>query len=74
MCFENIPCKATYSVKIGVQNRLPNDVGFIPNLNINVEKLPYLVSGIHSVCACRKLREQTNSCVCIMRVSLASHL
>ena len=42
MCFENIPCKATYSVKIRVLERLLEDVGFILNLSINVENLPYL--------------------------------
>ena len=42
MCFENIPCKATYSVKNKGFERLPNNVGFVTNLSINAKKLSYL--------------------------------
>jgi len=45
---------------------------FAPNLNINAKNLPCLVFGICYTCACRKLRVQVDSCVHIVRVSLAS--
>lgn len=45
MCLEKVPCMAIYIVKKRGLERLPNDVGFVPNLNINAENLPSLVSG-----------------------------
>ena len=38
MCFENIPCKAFYSVKKGLE-RSPDDVRLVSNPNINAENL-----------------------------------
>ena len=51
-------------------------MGFVPNLNINAENLPCIVFW-KSLCvrkigpayACRKLRAQADSCLCIERVS-----
>ena len=62
---ENIPCKATYIVKIRGLEWLPDDVVFVPNLSINAENLSYLCFwnpscvrrielGAHAECyACR---------------------
>jgi len=51
--------------------RLTDDVGFIPNLNINAEHLPCLVSGIRYAYARLGLHAQADSCVHIARVSFA---
>ena len=75
VCFENIPCKASYSVKRGLEQSL-DDVGFVPNLNINAENLPSLgfwkslcVHKIKLAYACKKQCTQADSCVRITRVS-----
>ena len=61
--------------KKGLERSL-DDVGFVPNLNINVENLPCLgfwkslyVHKIKPAYACRKLRTQADLCVRIARVS-----
>ena len=43
MCFENILCKATYSVKKRGLERSLDNVRFVPDLNINAENLPCIV-------------------------------
>ena len=64
MCFENIACKATYTVKKGGLERLPDDVGFVSNLNINAKNLPCIVSENRYACARSSLLTHAESCVC----------
>ena len=56
--------------------RSPNDVGFILNININIENLSCItfwkslcVHKIKPTYACRKPRTQADSCMHIARVS-----
>ena len=78
LCFENKPCKSIYSVKKGSLERSSDDVGFIPNLNINAKNLPCIVFW-KSLCmckigpanACRKLCAQADSCMRMARVSFS---
>ena len=63
MYFKNIPCKVTYKVKKKGLERSPNDVGFIPNLNINAKNLSFIVSGNRYACARLSLRTHAESCM-----------
>ena len=76
VCFEMVPYKATYSVKKRGLEQSLDDVGFVPNLNINAKNLPCLgfwkslyVHKITPTYVCRKPRTQADSCVRIARVS-----
>ena len=67
-------CKYTMQDYLYCENsgleRLPDDVGFVPNLKINAKILPYLYFWNPLYCARLCLRAQTDSCMCILRVSL----
>ena len=43
ICFENVQCKAFYSLKKWGLERLSDDVGFIPKLNHYCKKLAFLM-------------------------------
>ena len=70
MCFENIPCKATYSVKKGF-GTIPRQRGIHSKPQHKCRKLA-LYSFLEITMRaqdCRKLRAQADLCLCIKRVS-----
>jgi len=51
--------------------RFLDDVGIIPNLNINAENLPYIVSEIRYTCARSSLHMYAESCMCMLILACA---
>ena len=71
MCFENIPYKATYSVKIGVWNDSKTMWDSLQTLALMQKTCLIYIFGILYACARSCLRAQADSCIHIARVSLA---
>ena len=68
---ENIPCKATYSVKIGVWNDSKTMWDSLQTLALMQKTCLIYIFGILYACARSCLRAQADSCIHIARVSLA---
>ena len=66
MFFEKIPCMAIYVLKMGGLERLPNDVGFVPNLRFNAKNLHFLC--FYNPTYARRLKAV---CTCIMAACIS---
>ena len=60
---------AIYIVKMGGLERLLDDMGFIPNLNINAENMHFLCFETLPTCAGSCLRTRVHAWVCKLGAS-----